>query len=104
MNIARLSLDVANAALQAALATYKVGIKAAEKIANFSINGLISIREISFDVDLSVASGGSFSGLVRASFLRQAEISVSLKIDTRDITSMAKQLTGEIENDFLLLF
>ncbi len=104
VNTARVSLDAANLALQAASATYNVGSKAAGKIASFGINGLISIREISFDVNLSVANGGSFSGSVRANFLGQTEVTVRLNINVRDITSMAKQLANRIGDDFSSLF
>ncbi len=104
VNAARGSLNAAKEVLKATSDTFKVGSEVARKIADFGVNGLISIREISFDVNLSVASGGSFSGSVRASFLGQADISVSLRIDMRDITSMAKQLADEIGNAFSSLF
>ncbi len=96
VNAASKSLDVANLALEAAKETYKLGSEAANIIAQVGLNGLITIREFSFDVSLSEADGGSFAGSARARFAGGAEVSVKLNIDLRDITSMAKQLANHI--------
>ena len=85
------TLDVANAALAAAKATYKVGADAATAITRFALNDLFNIKSITFDVTLSAASGGSFSGSVSARILGK-NVNVSLNIDVRNIVSMAKQL------------
>ena len=104
VSTAKYSLDAANGILEAAQVTYQVGTDVAGRIASFGLNGLVNIREISFDVDLSAASGGSFSGSVRAVFLGQAEVTVSLSVNLRDIVSMAKQLAERIGDGFASLF
>ena len=104
VNAAKKSLDLAKLALKATSETYKFGAEAAQKITEVGVNGLVSIQEVFFDVNLSVANGGSFAGSVRANFLGQAEIRVSLTINLRDITAMAKQLADHIGKGFSSLF
>ena len=83
---------------------FVVGLDAANAIANFGVNGLISIQEISFSANLDVAAGGSFSGSVnvRAVFAGAAETTVSININLHDITSMTKheQLVDHIGSGF----
>lgn len=83
---------------------FAAGLKAAEFIAKLGLNGLISIREISFDVSLDAAAGGAFSGSVRAVFAGNAEVTVSLNINLYDITSMVKQLVKHIGDGLSDLF
>ena len=45
---------------------FAIGLQAANAIAKYGLNGLISIREIGFNANLDVAAGGSLSGSVRA--------------------------------------
>ncbi len=97
-------VDGAKQALDGVEAAFAVGLQAANAIANFGINGLISIREISFSANLDVAASGSFSGSVRAVFAGAAETTVSININQHDITSMAKQLADHIGNTFSSLF
>ena len=97
-------VDVAQAAVDGVKAAYAAGLKAAEFIAKLGINGLISIREISFDVSLDAASGGSFSGSVRAVFAGAAEVTISFDINLYDITSMVKQLVDHIGDGLSSLF
>ena len=101
---AEIALDAANAVLEATKQVYKLRAKAEELIADFSINGLISIRSVRFDAELSVANGGCFSGSVTARFLGGAQTTVSLNIDMNDITSMACQLADRIGNGLSGLF
>ena len=101
---AQATVDGAEQALEGVKAAFAVGLRAANAIANFGLNGLISIREISFSANLDVAAGGSFSGSVRAVFAGAAETTVSLNINLHDITSMAKQLADHIGNAFSSLF
>ena len=104
VDVARLTLDAANAALDTARATYQVGADAALTIAQVGINGLVSIREISFDVELSVADGGAFAASIQASFLGQADVTLSVNINLRDITATARNLADQIGNEFSSLF
>ena len=101
---AQASVDAADQALEGVKAAFAVGLQAADAIANVGLNGLISIREISFSANLDVAAGGSFSGSVRARFAGAAQITVSININLHDITSMAKQLADHIGTGFSSLF
>ena len=94
VSAAKHTLDVANAALEAAKVTYKVGADAATAITRFALKDLFNIREITFDVSLSAASGGSFSGRVSARIFGK-NVDASLSIDVRDVVSMAKQLADK---------
>ena len=102
--VAEQGVVVAQAAVDEIEAAYAAGLKAAEFIAKLGINGLISIREISFDVSLDAASGGAFSGSVRAVFVGAAEVTLSFNINLYDITSMVKQLVDEIGDGLSSLF
>ena len=104
VNAARVSLHAANAVLRAASTTYRVGSDAASKISRFGLNGLIAIRRMTFDVNLKAANGGSFTGSARIRFFGQAEITVHLHINLRDVTAMAKQLADRIGKGFSSLF
>ena len=96
VNTARDSLNVANLALEAARRTYRAGAEAATALTRFAANAndLFSIRTITFDVTLSAASGGSFSGRVSARIFGR-NVNVALNINLRNIASMARQLAEE---------
>ena len=85
-------------------AAYAAGLQAAEFIAKLGLNGIISIREISFATSINVAAGGSFSGSVTAVFVGAAEVTVSFSINLYDITSMVKQLVDHIGDGLSSLF
>ena len=104
VDASQVTLDIANGVLEAAAATYRFGTEAATAIAEFGLTGLINIREISFDVGLSAATGGQFSASIRASFLGSDEVTLSLSINVRDIVSIAKDLAEEIGEGFSSLF
>ena len=97
-------VNVAQAALDGIEAAYAAGLKAAEFIAKLGLNGLISIREISFDISLDAAAGGAFSGSVRAVFAGAAEVTISFNINLYDITSMVTQLVDHIGDGLSSLF
>ena len=94
----------AEEALKGVKTAFAAGLKAANVIAKFGINGLISIREIKFRASLTAAAGGSFSGSVRAKFAGVTEVTVHLHINLHDIKSMAKQLANHIGKGFSSLF
>ena len=104
VNGAQTGLNVAQEAVNAVQTTYAAGLQAADFISRLSINGLISIREISFDVNLGTAAGGSFSGSITAAFAGAAETTVSLNVNLLDITSMAKELANQIGSGLSSLF
>ena len=101
---ARETVTVAELAVDGIEAAYAAGLQAAEFIARVGLNGLISIREISFDVSLSAAAGGAFSGSVTAVFLGSAEVTISFNIDLYDIISMVTQLVDHIGDGLSSLF
>ena len=104
VSAAQATVDGAEQALEEVNAAFAVGLQAANSIANVGLNGLVSIREISFNANLNVAAGGSFSGSVRAVFAGAAEATVSININLHDIASMARQLADHIGNAFSSLF
>jgi hypothetical protein len=101
---AQLAVKGAEQGLRGVKAAFAVGLKASNIIAKVGLNGLISIREIRFRASLAVASGGSFSGSVRARFAGAAETTVRLRINLRNVKSMAKQLVSRIGSGFSRLF
>lgn len=101
---AKTAVTVAQDALEGIKAAFAVGLQAATAIANFGLNGLISIREISFSANLDVAAGGAFSGSVTAVFAGAAEVTISLNINLYDIASMARELANHIGSGFSSLF
>ena len=101
---AQVTVKGAEQALRGVKAAFAVGLKASNIIAKVGINGLISIRKIKFRASLAVASGGSFSGSVTARFAGHAETTVRLRINLRNVKSMAKQLVNRIGNGFSSLF
>ena len=94
VNAARHSLDVAKAVLEAAKQTYKAGVEAASALTRFALNDLFNIKEITFDVKLSVANGGSFACRVSARILGK-NVNVSLQFNVRNISLIAKQLADK---------
>ena len=98
------SVEGAQKPLEGVKAAFAIGMDAANAIADFGLNGLISIEEISFSANLDVAAGGSLSGSVRVVFAGAAKKTVSIHINLHDITSMAKQLADHIGKDFSSLF
>ncbi len=102
--VARSSLNLAKLVLAAARHTYRFGTRAAAEIAKFGLKGLISIHAITFDVSLSTADGGTFSGSIRASFLKQAKVSVRATINLWDIPAIAKNLADNIGSGLSSLF
>ena len=101
---AEAAVSVAQKALDGIEAAYAAGLKAADFIARLGLNGLISIRQISFDINLDAAAGGSFSGSITAVFAGSAEVTVSLHINLYDIISMVKQLVDHIGDGLSDLF
>lgn len=101
---AQVAVRGAEEALKGVKTAFAAGLKAANIIAKFGINGLISIREIRFRASLAAASGGSFSGSVKAKFAGAAEVTVHLHINLHDVKSMAKQLANRIGKGFSSLF
>lgn len=104
VNAAQQTLRGAQEAINAVETTYAAGLEAANFISRLGLNGLISIRQIIFDIELATAVSGSFSGSVTAVFAGAAETTVSFNINLYDIPSMARQLASHIGNGLSSLF
>ena len=104
VNAARRSLNAANAVLDTARRVHAVGSRAATLITRFTLSGLLSIREISFDVALGDANGASFGVSVRASFLEAPETTLRVTINLRDLGGIARDLANHIGEGFSSLF
>ena len=92
VSAAEYSLDAAIYAMEATKHTYRVGTEAVNVIASVGLGGVINIKGLEFDVYLSAAATGSFSGSITASFAGQQDVTVSLNLNLYDIPSMAKKL------------
>lgn len=96
VSAAQVSLDAAIAALEVVEQTYRVGVEATKLIVRLQVQGVIDIREITFDASLSVANTGKFQCSVRATFAGLAEVTVGVAINLRDLTSIAKELANKV--------
>ena len=104
VNVATQGLRSAEDAVNVVRTTYAAALQAADFITRLGLNGLVSIREITFDVNLATAVSGSFSASVTAAFNGGAETTVSLQLNLFDIRSMARQLASHIGNQLSSLF
>ena len=104
VNVAQQGVTAAEGVVSGVQTTYAAGLQAADFISRLTINSLISIREISFDVSLAAAASGSFSGSITAAFAGAAETTISLNVNLYDITSMASELADHIGNGLSSLF
>jgi hypothetical protein len=77
---ARFVLDVAKGIVTAVQATVAVGLAAFKAVTEFLLTGIINIKEIGFDVQLSAFSHGSISAYVEASFFRQDTVRVEVTL------------------------
>ena len=104
VRIARRSLDVAKLFLRAAAHAYRFAVKAANWIIKVGLTGLIHIREISFDAQLDVASGGHFRARIDVMFFRKFRVDLRININLRSIWSIVKQLVKRMGRGFSKLF
>ena len=92
---AKRSLDLAVAFLEGVKRAYQIGTRALSAIARFGLGGVFDIKRVAFNVGLSTAATGHFRVSVTASILgRQKQ--VSLTINLRDITSIARKLGEDV--------
>ena len=89
---ARVVLDVAVAILEAIKLTVAVGLAALEAITKFLLTGIIDIREIGFDVHLSLFSHGSISAYVDVSFFSQDPVRLSVTLPIINPLAIVKDL------------
>jgi hypothetical protein len=88
----KIILDVAIAALEVVKVTVAVGLKALEAITKFLLTGIINIKEIGFDVHLSLFSHGRISAYVVASFFGSNPITLQVTIPLINPLAIAKDL------------
>eukprot|EP00118_Oscarella_pearsei_P017080 m.168240 g.168240 ORF g.168240 m.168240 type:complete len:1287 (+) comp38949_c0_seq2:709-4569(+) len=99
LKVAEKAIDVAKAPFNAAIAVLegvkravKVGADAASWIARNTLTGLINIKLISFDIDIHLVKGGSFSGKLIVSFLRRTPVTLSFHLRFASPLEMIKDL------------
>ena len=88
---AKHSLGIANGFLEAVRVTYRIGVQAISAVDNFVQTQIINIRETYFKTGLSTANGGGFVCRVKG-VLMGRNIDVNLKVDTRNVRSVARSL------------
>lgn len=95
----RVALTIANGILEAAKGvievtkiTVKAGLDAASAIARFGLGGVIDVRSASFDVLLSVASGGYLRASITVQLMGGAPITFGIDVNFKDLWSMALSL------------
>lgn len=102
--IAKGVLDGVVATLEGVKQTFHTGLEAANVIASVGLGGVINIEKLEFDVLLSAAATGYFSGSVTASFGGQPSTTVSINVDLYDVTAMARQLADHVVSGLSTLF
>ena len=95
VNAAKLPFDAAVAALEAVKQTYRVGVEAANQIARFGLGGIVNLKEITFDVSLGEAAGGSFRGSVRGC-LAGNNVRLNIHINLHDVIAIARQIADHV--------
>ena len=101
---ARQSLDAAKLVLRAVNHAHRFGVKASNIIVRYGLNGIISIRKITFDTQLGIASRGHFAAGIDVTFLRKKRVRARFKVNLRSISSMAKQLVRWVGRGITRLF
>ena len=84
------------ATLSAVQKTYELGAAAATKIVSLGLSGIIRIREITFDVEISVASGGSFAGTIEAKFFNTNFKKFGFELNLKDVAKLASNLASDV--------
>ena len=89
---ARFVLDVAKGVLTAVQATVSVGLAAFKAVTEFLLTGIINIKEIGFDVQLSAFSHGSISAYVEASFFGSEVVRLEVTLPIINPLAIVKDL------------
>ena len=101
---ARRSLNAAKLVLRGFNHAHRFGVKAANMIVRYGLNGIISIRKITFDTQLGIASRGHFAAGIDVTFLKKKRVRARFKVNLRSISSMAKQLVRWVGHGITTLF
>ena len=88
----RFVLDAAKGILTAVEATVSVGLAALEAASNFFLTGIINIKAIGFDVQLSAFSHGSISAYVEASFFGSEVVRLEVTLPIINPLAIVKDL------------
>ena len=91
---ARFVLDVARGVLTAVQKTVEVGLAAFKAVTEFLLTGIINIKEIGFDVELSAFSHGSISAYVEASFFQQDTVRLQVTLPLYNPLAVVGDLAG----------
>jgi hypothetical protein len=89
---ARFVLDVAKGIVTAVQATVAVGLAAFKAVTEFLLTGIINIKEIGFDVQLSAFSHGSISAYVEASFFGSEVVRLEVTLPIINPLAIVKDL------------
>jgi hypothetical protein len=89
---AKIIVDVAKAALEVVKVAVAVGLKALEVITKFLLTGIINIKEIGFDVQLSLFSHGRISAYVVVSFFGSSPTTLQVTIPLINPLAIVKDL------------
>ena len=92
LQAAKIPFDLANAGLTAAEKTYALGARAAAEIVSLGKTGIVNIAKISFDVQISVVSGGQFGGSITAGFFGSTPQTFSFSLDFKNVGTMIANL------------
>ena len=88
------TLDFANTVLEGVKIAYQAGTQAATFIAKFALTKILSITEMYFKVELSVANGGVFQCRVKGVLVGNS-FDESFMFDTSNIFGIARSLADK---------
>ena len=88
----KIFLNLAITVLESVKVTFSVGLKAFEAITKFSLTGIINIKEIGFNAELSLFSHGRISAYVVASLFGSNPTTLQVTIPLINPLAIAKDL------------
>ena len=95
MKSAKRVFNTAVAKFEMVKKAYRVGIEATKQIARFGLGGIVSLKEITFDVSLSEAAHGNFACSVKG-ILSGKMVKVTIKANRLSITRIARQIADHV--------
>ncbi len=104
VSAAKKGLDVANRFLQGLAHAYQYAMKGLSWISKVGLGGLIHVKNISFDAQLSAARGGNFKAGFDVVFFRKYRKRFSININIRSISSIIQPVVKRMGSGFSSLF
>ena len=89
------TLDAAVFTLEGVKASVKAGSDAAAAISRLTLNGLISIRKVDFNVEIALAATGRFAGSMEAALLGGGYNTFGFNINLQSVDQMARDLANK---------